>query len=242
MKLNKLFASAAAAVLALTAVAPVATVANAATNGVPGGLGETSTQKNDTSGTVSGDSTASVNVRDGFLSLDDVPDLSFNPAVKGSGVASFSDNNNLNAETHRAPNVGNSQGLLRITDSRHNTDASGSETDRSLGFHLTAKLGAFTSDARDNSNDMTSGFSIVFNKNINETKNAAQAIQKDATISQDADNTILTEPANNNRQTFSYYLGGKGFDKDSISLNMPTNLDEGAYTAPITWTLSAAVQ
>ncbi|UQS81860.1 WxL domain-containing protein [Bombilactobacillus folatiphilus] len=251
MKMNKLFASVATAVVALAAVAPVASV-SAAGNDLPS---NTSDQIDDKTGSTSATSTASVKVVSGFLSLDKVPDLSFNPAVKGADFAYLQDNGDLKSETNNQNwgDNGNSDGVLQVSDSRNDVNAdlpadasqASGAGETSFGYTVSVQLGNFegkdgnvvgSSTAADAATN--GAFALDFTKAVQSDMGYQSNANVIASAGAATSSPLIVVPENNKRGSDQFK-----FDHSAgIRMNLPKSINTGAYTAPITWNLSAAAQ
>lgn len=243
MKMGKLFSSIATATMVLTTLAPVA-VANAATgypvtsDGVsqtPGNTLPTATAsgQNSNTGSATATSDASVNVIDGYLILQSVPNFGFGAAIAGSTA------NLVNyKKSGKTANDGSESGLLTILDSRHST---GKNTDRmdGMGFNLSVKLGQFTNSSSP-STATRDNFVLNFKKDgtdLAETGNNHQLqIKPVSVIEKDANGgTLLNEPTGTTGGTHNWQFNG-----NDVSLNIPSGVSEGQWYSTMTWTLGAA--
>lgn len=243
MKMGKLFSSIATATMVLTTLAPAA-VANAATgypvtsDGVsqtPGNTLPAATDKteNTSGGSATATSDASVNVIDGYLILQSVPNFGFGAAIAGSTA------NLVNyKKSGKTANDGSESGLLTILDSRH---SAGKNTDPmdGMGFNLSVKLGQFknassSTAARDN-------FVLNFKKDgtdLAETGNNHQLRIKPVSVIENAsEGTLLNEPTGTTGGTHNWQFNG-----NDVSLNIPSGVSEGQWYSTMTWTLGAAAK
>ena len=251
MKMGKLFSSIATATMVLTTLAPAA-VANAAT-GYPltdDGVSQTQSsgaslpaatynEKNSRSGSVQAKSDASVNVIDGYLVLQSVPNFGFGAAIAGNTA----DLVNYKNAGHGA-NDASESGLLTILDSRHSTSGeSGATTSQDgMGFVLTLGLSQFSHNGTTTSTRPgTDLFSLDFVKgsaglreqyNKNNISDVVEA--SPITIKENSrDNTLITS---------SKKSGGKhtwAFTGRDVKLNVPPTAAEGQWYATMTWTLKS---
>ncbi|CAM2867942.1 WxL domain-containing protein [Fructilactobacillus fructivorans] len=181
---------------------------------------DTSTTANDTTGSVSGQSNAHVQVRTGYLTLQEVPDLNFGEA------------DNTSTPQTNIPLHDNQTGLgkpqLVVTDGRAVKDQP-----NGAGYNVTAALSNFS----DGKNTQGNGWGIQLKQ--------GSGLNNDNNVP--VNTPLLTAGANNASQVLSVQPG-QGLGTTSVdyskstdaSLNMPANVNPADYNAPITWTLNAA--
>lgn len=237
MKMGKLFSSIATATMVLTTLAPAA-VANAATghatNVAGSGVAQevsdgdlpmaTSSTANDTkSGSATAQSDANVKVIDGFLVLNNVPDLGFGVAIAGNTVK-LHDGNSMRDDD------GNAQGILEVVDSR--------KTDSANGFTVTASLGEFADSQNTTYDAGTDGPNFVLT--LNRVSVQQKQFGGEGTITQSltagdsaAKNVVQAGTNSRGTHTFKYT---KATDQATLSVPAAAKADE--YSAAITWTLT----
>ncbi|MCO6542261.1 MAG: WxL domain-containing protein [Lactobacillus sp.] len=238
MKMNKLFSSVAASAMVLTALAPAA-VANAAT-GHPitnGSLG--SGQKdtlavvandslNGTDGSATANSRAQVDVIDGVLVLNAVPNFGFEASTPDQTAAmrKLTKNDTFSGD-------GNNDGRISISDSRH---SSGTIPD-GLGYKLSAQLGNF-----DGPTAAAPGWVLQLGSvaNSNTGSNAQPSLianlsTMNASLAAGAPTStpVLVAPANKSWGNAEFTFG-----PSNASLKVPA-VAAGSYVSQIDWTLSA---
>lgn len=253
MKMGKLFSSIATATMVLTTLAPAA-VANAAT-GYPvtsDGVSQTPSsggslpaatygkEKNSTSGSVvTATSDASVNVIDGYLILQSVPNFGFGAAVAGNTADLVNYEN-----AGRGANDAGDSGLLTILDSRHSQApaAGGPATPQDgMGFTLTLALGGFnhngtTTTTRPDTDKFSLDFvkgSAGLREQYNKNNNFEPVEASPMTIKEGNSDTLITS---------SKKSGGKhtwAFTGKDVKLNVPPTAAEGQWYATMTWTLKS---
>ena len=240
MKMGKLFSSIATATMVLTTLAPAA-VANAATghatNVAGSGVAQevsdgslpmaTSSTANDTkSGSATAQSDANVKVIDGFLVLNNVPDLGFGVAIAGNTVK-LHDGNSMRDDD------GNAQGILEVVDSR--------KTDSANGFTVTASLGQFTDSNNSAFTTGSDGSSFVLTLNRvgvqqyeqfdgEGTKGGLELTAGDTT--KNSGTVLQTGKNSRGTHTFKYQKAS-----DEATLSVPASAKADEYSAAITWTL-----
>lgn len=252
MKMGKLFSSIATATMVLTTLAPAA-VANAATGYPLTNDGVSSTQsnsaslpaatnnsENSNSGSATATSDASVNVVDGYLILQSVPNFGFGAAVAGNYA------NLVNYDSAKqGVNDGNTDGLLTILDSRHSQKAEGTPQD-GMGFALTLALGGFNHNGTTAvTRPDTDKFSLHFVRNA---KGLQEILNKNNTHSDRLTaKSIDIEEGATDPQTFVTADSGKSggnhtwkFGGNDVNLYVPASAVKGQWYATMTWTLKAA--
>lgn len=238
MKMGKLFSSIATATMVLTTLAPAA-VANAATghatNVAGSGVAEnvsdgdlpmaTSSKPNDTtSGSAIAQSDANVKVIDGFLVLNNVPDLGFGVAIAGNTVK-LHDGNSMREDD------GNAQGILEVVDSR--------KTDSANGFTITANLGKFADSKNSEFTPATDAPNFVLTLNRvsvaqNKQFGGEGTITQSLTAGDSTAKEIVQAGANSRgTHTFKYTKA-----TDDATLSVPAAVKADDYSAAITWTLT----
>ena len=238
MKMGKLFSSIATATMVLTTLAPAA-VANAATghatNVAGSGVAQevsngdlpmaTSSKANDSAGSATAQSDANVKVIDGFLVLNNVPDLGFGVAIAGNTVK-LHDGNSMRDDD------GNAQGILEVVDSR--------KTDSANGFTVTASLGEFA-DSKNTTYDAGSdGSNFVLTLNpfgVQQHEQfggegTEQAVLTAGDTTKNSGTVLQTGKNSRGTHTFEYQ---KATDRATLSVPAAAKADE--YSAAITWTL-----
>ncbi|EKK20471.1 WxL domain-containing protein [Fructilactobacillus florum] len=208
-----------AVVLGLTATVPSV---NAATNAtLPQ---NTSTQKDDTKGSVSADSNAHVDVMTGYLTLESVPDLNFGASAQS---ATNQTQNLLNN------NTGNNQNHIKVTDSRATTALNGWTLDASLGNFKDATTG----------NVAPAGWTMGLNNDhVVNSQNSAVMANRATITSGNTSGANVLYAANGQgagSTTVDYNPSTSPVGVKSASLEVPGNTAVGSYNAPITWTLTA---
>ena len=254
MKMGKLFSSIATATMVLTTLAPAA-VANAATGYPVTNDGVSSTQSNSASlpaatnssenskeGSATATSDASVNVVDGYLILQSVPNFGFGAAVAGNYA------NLVNYDSAKqGVNDGNTDGLLTILDSRHSSKTEGSPQD-GMGFALTLALGGFSHN--DNGTTAptrpdTDKFSLHFVRNA---KGLQEILNKNNTHSArlTAKSIDIEEGTTGSQPLVTADSGKSGgnhtwkFGGNDVNLYVPASAVKGQWYATMTWTLNAS--
>ncbi|USS90358.1 WxL domain-containing protein [Fructilactobacillus carniphilus] len=224
MKKNKLIIGGVASFAAVLGLAVAAPAAHAAPDNSALPL-NTSTTQNDTTGSVAATSNAHVAVQNGFLTLNQVPDLNFMPT-------SMSNSNQTQGLMNN--NTGNQQSQISVTDSR---GADGKDTTAQNGWRLDAQLGQFTKE--NSSAATTSPWTInLKNTGYSNSKGTRVSVNPDAQItSNGGSSNVITAAANQGLGTTTIDYSKPG--SRIASLDVPANTDTGAYDAPITWTLSA---
>ncbi|MCT6857024.1 MAG: WxL domain-containing protein [Bombilactobacillus mellis] len=238
MKMGKLFSSIATATMVLTTLAPAA-VANAATghatNVAGSGVAQevsngdlpmaTSSTPNDSSGSATAQSDANVKVIDGFLVLNNVPDLGFGVAIAGNTVK-LHDGNSMRDDD------GNAQGILEVVDSR--------KTDSANGFTVTASLGQFTDSKNSAFTAGSDGSNFVLTLNpfgVQQYEQfggegTKQAVLTAGDTTKNSGTVLQTGKNSRGTHTFEYR---KATDRATLSVPAAAKADE--YSAAITWTL-----
>ena len=254
MKMGKLSSSIATATMVLTTLAPAA-VANAATGYPLTNDGVSSTQsnsaslpaatynsENSNSGSATATSDASVNVVDGYLILQSVPNFGFGAAVAGNYA------NLVNYDSAKqGVNDGNTDGLLTILDSRHSSKEAGSPQD-GMGFALTLALGGFSHN--DNGTTAptrpdTDKFSLHFVRNA---KGLQEILNKNNTHSArlTAKSIDIEEGTTGSQPLVTADSGKSGgnhtwkFGGNDVNLYVPASAVKGQWYATMTWTLNAS--
>lgn len=237
MKMGKLFSSIATATMVLTTLAPAA-VANAATghatNVAGSGVAQevsngdlpmaTSSKANDSAGSATAQSDANVKVIDGFLVLNNVPDLGFGVAIAGNTVK-LHDGNSMRDDD------GNAQGILEVVDSR--------KTDSANGFTVTASLGEFADSKNTTYDAGTDGPNFVLTLNpvgVEQHEQFGGEGTAQAVLTAGASgvqNVVQTGKNSRGTHTFKYQ---KATDQATLSVPAAAKADE--YSAAITWTLT----
>ena len=239
MKMGKLFSSIATATMVLTTLAPAA-VANAATghatNVAGSGVAQevsdgdlpmaTSSKANDSSGSATAQSDANVKVIDGFLVLNNVPDLGFGVAIAGNTVK-LHDGNSMREDD------GNAQGILEVVDSRN--------VDSAKGFTVTASLGQFANSQNEEFSTGSDGANFVLTLNRvgvaqnkefgNEGTQGGLALTAGDTTKNSG--TVL-QTGTNSRGTHTFKYPNA---TDKATLRVPASAKADEYSAAITWTL-----
>lgn len=250
MKMGKLFSSIATATMVLTTLAPAA-VANAAT-GYPvtnDGVSQTpssgaslpaatSKDKNSDQGSVTATSDASVNVIDGYLILQSVPNFGFGAAIAGNTA----DLVNYQNAGHGANDAGDS-GLLTILDSRHSSKEANSAQD-GMGFSLTLALAGFnhngtTSTTRPDTDKFSLDFvkgSAGLREQYNKNNKFDTLEASPGNIQEGASGTLITTGTKKSGGNHTWAFTGK-----DVKLNVPPTAAEGQWYATMTWTLNAKV-
>jgi len=251
MKMGKLFSSIATATMVLTTLAPAA-VANAAT-GYPvtsEGVSQTPSSgaslpaatdgknKNSDSGSVTATSDASVNVIDGYLILQSVPNFGFGAAIAGNTAELV----NYQNAGHGANDAGDS-GLLTILDSRHSSKEANSAQD-GMGFSLTLALGGFnhngtTATTRPDTDKFSLDFvkgSAGLREQYNKNNKFDTLEASPGNIQEGASGTLITTGTKKSGGNHTWAFTGK-----DVKLNVPPTAAEGQWYATMTWTLNAKV-
>lgn len=255
MKMGKLFSSIATATMVLTTLAPAA-VANAATGYPLTNDGVSSTQSNSASlpaatnssenskeGSVTATSDASVNVVDGYLILQSVPNFGFGAAVAGNYA------NLVNYDSAKqGVNDGNTDGLLTILDSRHSQapTAGGPATPQDgMGFALTLALGGFSHNGTAATRPDTDKFSLHFVRNakglqeiLNKNNtNSARLTAKSIDIEEGTTGSqpLVTADSGKSGGNHTWKFGG-----NDVNLYVPASAVKGQWYATMTWTLNAS--
>ena len=194
----------------------------------------TSTTKNDATGSVSGNSDATVKVEEGFLTLDAVPDMNF-----GLTAQSKTANKNLPLINNQGliSDDGNDSGLLKVTDSRTSTSGEeGSTTTTTMPWQLTATLGDFANvdgTAVANLSDWAINLKQTSGEN---TSGKMPSLYQPKLVSGDKTQHRVMQSA----QGTGYGSTSVYYNKaNTASLDMGANVPAGQYDAPITWTLNA---
>ena len=240
MKMGKLFSSIATATMVLTTLAPAA-VANAATghatNVAGSGVSEkvsngslpmaTSSSKDDQTpaNSATAQSDANVKVIDGFLVLNNVPDLGFGVAIAGNTVK-LHDGNSMRDDD------GNAQGILEVVDSR--------KTDSANGFTVTASLGEFADSKNTTYNAGTDGPNFVLTLNpfgVQQHEQfggegTEQAVLTAGDTAKNSGTVLQTGKNSRGTHTFKYQKAS-----DEATLSVPASAKADEYSAAITWTL-----
>ena len=237
MKMGKLFSSIATATMVLTTLAPAA-VANAATgystNVSGSGVAEkvsdgslpmaTYSKPNEmNSGSATAQSDANVKVIDGFLVLNNVPDLGFGVAIAGNTVK-LHDGNSMREDD------GNSQGVLEVVDSR--------KTDSANGFTITANLGEFANSKNTTYDAGTDGPNFVLTLNhvgVQQTEFGGEGTTPAVLTAGDSAAKNVVQAGANSRGTHTFKYT-KATDNATLSVPAAAKADE--YSATITWTLT----
>ena len=236
MKMGKLFSSIATATMVLTTLAPAA-VANAATghatNVAGSGVAQevsdgdlpmaTSSTPNDSSGSATAQSDANVKVIDGFLVLNNVPDLGFGVAIAGNTVK-LHDGNSMRDDD------GNAQGILEVVDSR--------KTDSANGFTVTANLGEFADSKNEAYKPGTDGSNFVLTLNrfgVQQKEFGGETTLHAALTAGDSTAQSVVQAGKNSRGTHTFEYQ-KTTDRATLSVPAAAKADE--YSAAITWTLT----
>lgn len=199
----------------------------------------TSTTENSASGSVSGVSDAIVQVEQGYLTLDAVPDMNFGMAAQ---TKTANENLPLINNAGLIDDNGNDSGLLKVTDSR--TAAASNDDDKTpmaaetttMPWQLTATLGDFSST---DGATLTSSKDWAIHLNQTSGKNTdghMPAIYQPKLMSGDNTQHRVMQSAQGTGygSTTVYYSKAK-----DAALDMSANVPEGKYSAPITWTLNA---
>ena len=236
MKMGKLFSSIATATMVLTTLAPAA-VANAATghatNVAGSGVAQevsngslpmaTSSTANDSTGSATAQSDANVKVIDGFLVLNNVPDLGFGVAIAGNTVK-LHDGNSMREDD------GNAQGVLEVVDSRN--------ADSAKGFTVTANLGKFadSKNSEFNPGDDAPNFVLTLNRVGVQQKEFGGETTLLAELTagvSGAQNVVQAGASSRGTHTFKYQS-----TTDNATLSVPAAAKADEYSAAITWTLT----
>lgn len=224
------------------------------TSGGTADTGSSTTGDDTTTTDKEAQSTVTVNVLSGILTLDAVPDFSFGSMMIGSTAKLASntvDTSDFNTDgsqgTLTAGKDGNSDGVLQMTDSR-NTSGS----DNMPGFTLTASMGKLHESELGNAdNALTailnlSAIPLVDNDNENVSNTESNLYTKDAAITSDTNTATVIQ-----MEKGKYRPGiikAKFNTPDSASLTIPkdgqtvtASKDPSAkkMNAVVTWTLSA---
>ncbi len=252
MKMGKLFSSIATATMVLTTLAPAA-VANAATGYPVTNDGVSSTQSNSASlpaatnssenskeGSATATSDASVNVVDGYLILQSVPNFGFGAAVAGN----YANLVNYNS-AKQGVNDGNTDGLLTILDSRHSqapTPATPTPQD-GMGFNLSLQLGEFKhAGGLGGATAPTENFKLTF---VKSAPNLQEQLNKNNTNSARLEVLPISIEEKSDAQSLINASGKTGgnhtwkFGGNDVNLYVPANAIKGQWYATMTWTLSA---
>ncbi|RHW48727.1 hypothetical protein DS832_00315 [Bombilactobacillus bombi] len=241
MKMNKLFSSIAASAMVLTALAPAA-VANAA-SGHPitaGGIGSgtidglpvvANDHLNSGDGSATANSRAVVDVVDGVLTLNQVPNFGFDPATPASTVSL----RDLAKEGARLGGDGNNDGVISITDSRHSDGTS--TTKDGMGYELTAKLGDFSNQSTTTTpvKNWKLTFAAVSNSNVSTSQNNLSTLKTSLNSGDGKDVQIINAPS---KQTWG--PATFKFASNDVKLSVPDGVTKGSYVAQIDWVLSAS--
>lgn len=189
---------------------------------------QANTEPNGDTGTATGKSDAVVNVLTGYLVLEAVPDMNFGGTVQTAspvkGLPLISNQGIIDDD-------GNNAGLLKVTDSRTPGAKGEGHT-----WKLTAAVDKFTSQDP----KFAGGNDWQINlkqKNGRNTGNGMPSLLTPSLISNNTAQTVIqANEGRGSNSTLVYY------DKpQTASLDMPGNIPTGQYSAPITWTLNAAV-
>lgn len=224
------------------------------TSGGTADTGSSTTGDDTTTTDKEAQSTVTVNVLSGILTLDAVPDFSFGSMMIGSTAKLASntvDASDFNTDgsqgTLTAGKDGNSDGVLQITDSR-NTSGS----DNMPGFTLTASMGKLYESELGNADNSLiailnlSAIPLVDNDNENVSNTESNLYTKDAAITSDTNTATVIQ-----MEKGKYRPGiikAKFNTPDSASLTIPkdgqtvtASKDPSAkkMNAVVTWTLSA---
>ena len=238
MKMGKLFSSIATATMVLTTLAPAA-VANAATghatNVAGSGVSEkvsngslpmaTSSSKDDQTpaNSATAQSDANVKVIDGFLVLNNVPDLGFGVAIAGNTVK-LHDGNSMRDDD------GNAQGILEVVDSRDGENAN--------GFTVTANLGKFADSKNSEFTPGTDGSNFVLTLNrvsVQQKQFGGEGTITESLTAGDSAAKNVVQAGTNSRGTHTFKYT-KATDQATLSVPAAAKADE--YSAAITWTLT----
>lgn len=238
MKMGKLFSSIATATMVLTTLAPAA-VANAATghatNVAGSGVSEkvsngslpmaTSSSKDDQTpaNSATAQSDANVKVIDGFLVLNNVPDLGFGVAIAGNTVK-LHDGNSMRDDD------GNAQGILEVVDSR--------KTDSANGFTVTANLGEFADSKNEAYKPGTDAPNFVLTLNrfgVQQKEFGGETTLHAALTAGDSTAQSVVQAGKNSRGTHTFEYKNA---TDRATLSVPAAAKADEYSAAITWTLT----
>ena len=219
-----------AVLAAFVGISATGTVAHAAST-LPK---STSTTVNDSTGSATGKSDATVKVVSGYLTLDAVPDMNFGQTAQSETAPSealpLQDNQGI------VDDDGNDSGLLKVTDSR--PDKTADATAKTMPWQLTAQLGNFTATNSSSTSTAvpTDGWAInLEQKSGSNTQDSMPALAQPAlTAGGSARQVLRATDTRGQGSTMVYYNKA-----DSASLTMPANVKAGQYDAPITWTLNA---
>lgn len=193
----------------------------------------TSTTANDASGSVSGQSDATVKVENGYLTLDAVPDMNFGMTAQSSKATK---NIPLTNNQGLIDDDGNDSGLLKVTDSRSQTSADG-KTTTSMPWQLTASLGNFSAVNGATTLSDSSDWAINLKQTSGENTNGALPEIDQVTLKSgdNAQHQVMKATAGRGIGSTSVYYN----KASSASLDMGANIPAGQYDAPITWNLNA---
>ncbi|MBI0107894.1 WxL domain-containing protein [Lactobacillus sp. W8089] len=239
MKMGKLFSSIATATMVLTTLAPAA-VANAATghatNVAGSGVSEkvsngslpmaTSSSKDDQTpaNSATAQSDANVKVIDGFLVLNNVPDLGFGVAIAGNTVK-LHDGNSMRDDD------GNAQGILEVVDSR--------KADSANGFTVTASLGEFADSKNTTYNAGTDGPNFVLTLNSfgvqQHEQFGGEGTEQAVLTAGDSTAKNVVQAGKNSRGTHTFKYQNA---TDRATLSVPAAAKADEYSASITWSLA----
>lgn len=206
----------------------------------------TNADSNQTSGSAVGVSDAQVRLISGYLTLDRVPDFNFGTVAAGTPGQL---QNNSGAIT----DDGNSNGILKVTDSRSTTGSSagapgtsGAYSRDGMGYTVSVALGSFwslTNGQRTGTSGFTSGFQLHIPTLTNSDKNTFIQADKGTKASMTGVDlvaggpvgTILSAPRGSSYGSTSVFLTPAA----GITLDTSSQIADGAYDAPITWTLAS---
>ncbi|MFD0898232.1 WxL domain-containing protein [Loigolactobacillus binensis] len=201
------------------------------------------TTNDPTTGTASKQSDANITLKNGFLTLEKVPDLSF-----GTATSQLSGNYRITSNHSEIVDEGNQDGILAVNDTRDTENGGTADATptpaNAAGWTLGAKLGQF--------------------KNLTTNANATGAwgltLNTDGSAGWTAENNSATTPvtaasfqegvtldSNGAAKVVGDAAAGTGYGRNTASLTaasqtklqVPDGQTEGTYAAPITWTLYA---
>lgn len=266
MQFNKKVLLATAGVLAGT-LAPAATTFAASGYDQAGNAGSglnlpvyTANSANAASGSAQAKSVATVFIKTGFLQLTAVPNLNFENSYAG-GISKLKDNADYTGSDYNDGN-NNNDGRLQVDDSRTAAASGGASGTTPLnGWYLQVALGDFKSTDASSTATVPSNWVLTINN-----KEGAVAANSAGTspfvpkagitvaqvtptgadtravptrlVSGAASGTTMWQAANGQGAgtTTGYFHNSR-----SASLNIPQDVADGSFYAPITWTLNAGV-
>lgn len=210
-----------------------------------------------TSGSVTATSLATVNVKTGYLGLNFVPDLHFTNSFAGGNANLFDNERNGYVGTEWID--GNNTGMLQVQDSR--TAAGASAASGSIvtnGWNLKLKLGDFVANNRGIGSAVGSGWALKMNRGEGASRIVAKGTPSFdpfegntailAPDGSDAAATPITVTSGNevtfwkaNPNTGVGQTSAKYDQPTSATLSIPKGISDGAYYAPLTWTLTAGI-